>query len=105
MDEQFFEAILTEKGVISGLFVLIVVSIIYAIRIGVPYVFRYVRNLAESYQDQLKEQNSFYKENLDTITAQFLQNMAEHQIWHGRHNEQLKDIRSDLHAVRTVLTK
>lgn len=100
MNETLLENIFTEKGIIYGLFVLIVISVIYAIRIGIPHLFAYVQNLAEGYQEQLREQNLFYKDNLDSIAAHFLQNMADHNVWHVRHDEQLKEIRSNIADIR-----
>ena len=105
MNETMLQDLFTEKGVVYGLFVLIVVSAIYAVRIGVPHLFSYVRELAESYQEQLREQNLFYKENLDSITSHFLQNMAAHNIWHVRHNKQLKEMSENLSDIHTTITK
>ena len=71
--EELLITIFSEKGIIYGLFVLIVLMIIYK---GIPYAASKFDMIVKQFSDiTLKQQNTF-KESLDKISESFLNQKA-----------------------------
>ncbi len=87
--EQILITIFSEKGIIYGLFVLIVLMIIYK---WIPSAANKFDLIVKQFSDITLQQQNTFKESLDKISESFLSKIATNNEWHKSHAEQLSRI-------------
>lgn len=88
MEEQLI-TIFSEKGIIYGLFVLIVLMIIYK---WIPYAANKFDLIVKQFSDITLQQQNTFKASLDKISETFLNQIATSNEWHKSHAEHLSRI-------------
>jgi predicted PurR-regulated permease PerM len=87
--EELLITIFSEKGIIYGLFVLMVLMIIYK---GIPYAAGKFDMIVKQFADITLQQQNTFKDSLDKISETFLNQIATSNEWHKSHNEHLARI-------------
>lgn len=87
--EELLITIFSEKGIIYGLFVLIVLMIIYK---GIPYAANKFDAIVKQFSDITLQQQTTFKDSLDKISESFLNQIATSNEWHKSHAEHLSRI-------------
>lgn len=87
--EQILITIFSEKGIIYGLFVLIVLMIIYK---WIPYAANKFDLIVKQFTELSAQQQTIFKNSLDKISETFLNQIATSNEWHKSHAEHLARI-------------
>lgn len=100
--EELIVTIFSEKGIIYGLFVFIVIMTVYK---WIPYIVSKFDAVIDKFGQQIKEQNNFFKEELKNISETFINKVTSSDEWHKQHHARLNRVEEWIEEIKKTVKK
>jgi len=100
--EEILVTIFSEKWIIYWLFVFTFVMTIYK---WIPYIVKKFDDVIQKFADMIREQNVFFKEELQKISETFISKVISSDEWHKQHHERLNRVEEGIQEIKKSVWK